>query len=48
VGIISKSHLIGKNYQGGNLFFEFSEFSKSRIDSLNLISFDRLKELLGP
>jgi hypothetical protein len=48
VGILSKSHLIGKSYQGENQFFEFSEFSRSRIDSLNLISFDRLKELLGP
>ena len=46
VGILSKSHLIGKSYQGGNQFFEFSEFSKSRSDSLNLMSFDRLKELL--
>jgi hypothetical protein len=46
VGIISKTKNIGVNTNIRNEFYEFSLFSKNRVEVLQLISFDQLKLLL--
>ncbi len=46
VGIISKSHPIGKNIEFINPFFEFKVFEKNRKDYLNLMDFESFKKRL--
>jgi hypothetical protein len=46
VGILSKKRLIGQSIKDVNCFFEFNDLVNNRSEYLNLISFDRLKELL--
>jgi len=45
VGILSKNRVIGQSFKGVNPFFKFSELSKTRKEALNLMSFDKFKEL---
>ena len=47
VGILSKSHPIGKNIEKLNPFFEFKELEINRKESLNLISFSELKNIFN-
>lgn len=46
VGILSKKHPIGKSIENANPFYEYSVLDKNRTAHLNLISFDKLKEVL--
>ena len=46
VGIISKTINLGNYNTVENEFYEFSVFENQRIQCLNLISFDQLKQLL--
>lgn len=46
VGIISKTVNLGNHNTLENEYFEFSVFDNQRIECLNLISFDQLKQLL--
>jgi len=47
VGILSKKRSLGQSIKEVNCFFEFSDFAKNKSKYLNLISFNRLKELLA-
>jgi hypothetical protein len=46
VGILSKKHPLGKSIVNENPFYEFNLFDENRIQYLNLISFDGLKDIL--
>jgi len=46
VGIISKTHEIGKNTSATNPYYEFHTLDSNRKEALNLINFDHLKQLL--
>src|SRR5690554_2602215 len=46
IGILSKSQKIGKPTFVENKYFEFCVLEQNRVDSLNLISLNNLKELL--
>lgn len=45
VGIISKTHQIGKSICCANAFFEFNDFDKNRKHYLNLIDFSDFKKI---
>ena len=47
IGIISKKRAIGDSIKESNPFFEFKEFELNRNESLNLISFNELKNILS-
>ncbi|MFP9114206.1 class I SAM-dependent methyltransferase [Flavobacterium sp. RHBU_3] len=47
VGILSKTVNIGESITPVNPFFEFTEFDQNRKAYMNLISFDKLKEIVG-
>lgn len=47
VGILSKSHSIGKSTTLQNEFYEFSILEENRKELLNLIDFEALKKILG-
>ena len=46
VGIISKNHVLGKPAKTVNKYYEYAVLNANRTESLNLISFDRLKSLI--
>lgn len=46
VGILSKKHPIGQRIPQANLFFEYNDLAKNRVEYLNLIDFDSLKKKL--
>jgi hypothetical protein len=47
VGIFSKKHPAGKSIKNSNTFYEYKVLDKNRKESLNLISFSKLKKLLA-
>lgn len=47
VGILSKKHAIGNCINESNPFFEFEELERNRKESLNLISFNELKDIFN-
>lgn len=46
VGILSKTYALGESIKTNNPFFEFAVLEKNRTQSLNLIDFETLKEIL--
>lgn len=47
VGVLSKKREIGNSIKESNPFFEFKELELNRKESLNLISFNALKDILS-
>jgi hypothetical protein len=47
VGIFSKKQPAGKSIKNTNTFYEYKVLDKNRKESLNLISFSKLKKLLA-
>lgn len=45
LGILSKSHPIGKSIEPSNIFYEFDLLEENRTEYLNLISFEDLKKI---